>query len=78
MVTDQDHVKCANDLRGMVAAYYDVEDLVSVGAYKPGSQPRSDRALDRWDQVNAFLRQDKSEATDAKDTLTVLKRLTDG
>ena len=78
MVTDQDHVRSANDLRGMVAAYYDVEDLVSVGAYKPGSQPRSDRALDRWDQINAFLRQDKSEATDVQDTLTVLKRLTDG
>jgi len=77
MVTDQDHVKQANDLRGMVAAYYDVEDLVSVGAYKPGSQPRSDRAIDRWDQINAFLRQDKSDATDITDTMTVLTRLAD-
>jgi flagellar biosynthesis/type III secretory pathway ATPase len=77
MVTGQDHVQEANRLRELVAAYYDVEDLVSVGAYKPGSQPRSDRAIDRWDAINAFLRQDRAEATPVEETKLALKRLTD-
>lgn len=64
MVTDQSHVADANALRHLVAAYADVEDLVSVGAYKPGSQPVSDKAIQRWPQINSFLRQDKDEASD--------------
>jgi flagellum-specific ATP synthase len=76
MVTTQEHVNSANELREMVSAYYDVEDLVSVGAYKPGSQPKSDRAIDRWDAVNAFLRQDKNECTTSTDTRAVLEKLT--
>jgi flagellum-specific ATP synthase len=78
MVTTDAHVKSANDLREMVSAYYDVEDLVSVGAYKPGTQPKSDRAIDRWDAINAFLRQDKGEATHASDTRQALEKLTNG
>lgn len=77
MVTDQGHVQSANNLRELVAAYYDVEDLVSVGAYKPGSQLKSDRAIDRWDAINAFLRQDKSESTPYDDSMLALRRLTD-
>jgi flagellum-specific ATP synthase len=77
MVTDERHVQRANQLRELVAAYYDVEDLVSVGAYKPGSQPRSDRAIDKWDAVNAFLRQDRADATPATEARQVLERLTD-
>ncbi len=76
MVTDQAHVKAANDLRELVAAYYDVEDLVSVGAYKPGSQPKSDRAIDRWDAINAFLRQDRAESTPSTQTRLALEKLT--
>ena len=77
MVTDESHVKRANALREMVSAYYDVEDLVSVGAYKPGSQPKSDRAIDRWEAINAFLRQDKAEKTGFDDTQVAMERLTD-
>jgi len=77
MVTDQQHVLSAHGLRELVAAYYDVEDLVSVGAYKPGSQPRSDKAIDRWDAINAFLRQDRAEASQIDDTMLALRRLTD-
>lgn len=77
MVTDASHVQAANQLREMVAAYRDVEDLVSVGAYKPGSQPVSDRAIDRWDHINAFLRQDRAASFDYEDSLQVLRSLTD-
>jgi FliI/YscN family ATPase len=77
MVTDQQHVQGASAVRELVGAYYDVEDLVSVGAYKPGSQPKSDRAIDRWDAINAFLRQDKAESTPYEDAKLALRRLAD-
>jgi flagellum-specific ATP synthase len=78
MVTSPEHVKMANEVREMMACYHDIEDLVSVGAYKRGTQPKSDRALDKWPQVEAMLRQDKTEFSDYDTTLTKLKELTDG
>ncbi|MCH8977773.1 MAG: flagellar protein export ATPase FliI [Armatimonadetes bacterium] len=76
-VTTQEHIERANRFREMVAAYYDVEDLVSVGAYKPGSQPKSDMAIERWDAINAFLRQGRDEATPLADSVQQLEKLTD-
>jgi flagellum-specific ATP synthase len=66
----------ANALREMIAAYYDVEDLVSLGAYKEGSRPASDRAIARWDAINAFLRQDKADRSPPQETLRRLEELT--
>jgi flagellum-specific ATP synthase len=51
----------ANEFRELMAAYNDIEDLVSIGAYKRGSKQISDRAIDSQEAINLFLRQDKSE-----------------
>jgi len=72
MVTTDDHVKQANALRELMAAYYDVEDLVSVGAYKPGTKPVADEAIDKWDRINTLLRQNKTDATSMQDTIDAL------
>jgi flagellum-specific ATP synthase len=78
MVTSKEHVKAASDLRELIASYYEVEDLVSVGAYKSGSQPMSDKAIQKWPSINRFLRQDKAEGTPFEETQTALKGLVDG
>ncbi len=67
VVTDK-QVELARDLRELISAYSDIEDMVSIGAYKPGAKPIADRALAKWDQINGFLRQLKSEATDFNST----------
>lgn len=78
MVTDTDHVRQANALREMIAAYRDIEDLVSVGAYKPGSQPESDRAIAAWPKINEFLRQDKADGSDQETTRRILEEIVNG
>lgn len=77
MVTPPSHVEAAADLREMIAAYMDVEDLISVGAYKKGSQPASDRAIDKWPEINAFLRQNKAEPNEFNLTVNRLKEIVD-
>lgn len=62
-VTERSQVEAAGRVREWVAAYDDVEDLVSIGAYKPGTKPVADAALGKWDAINDFLRQDKAEGT---------------
>lgn len=62
MVAGQPHVQAANALRELIGAYAEVEDLISIGAYKPGSKPTADQAIARWPAINRFLRQGKAEA----------------
>ncbi len=57
----------ANEFRELMAAYNDIEDLVSIGAYKRGSKQISDRAIDSQEAINLFLRQDKAEFSSLED-----------
>jgi flagellum-specific ATP synthase len=47
----------AYELRDLMATYKKAEDLINIGAYKRGSNPRIDIAMDRVDAINSFLRQ---------------------
>lgn len=75
MVTDENHVQSANRMRELISAYEDVADLVSIGAYKPGTQPIADKAIDRWPQINGLLRQSKTEPANYKECIDVLRRI---
>ncbi len=55
------HQSAANELRHALATYHAFEDLVSVGAYVPGTNPALDRALAVVPKIEAFLRQTPSE-----------------
>ncbi len=67
MVVPSDQVRQSNEIRELIAAYHDVEDLVSIGAYKEGSRPLTDRAIRLQDRIHGLLRQAKDEG-DAFDT----------
>lgn len=73
MVTDGSQQAMARDIRELMAAYSDVEDLVSIGAYKPGTKPMADRALEKWDAINGFLRQAKDQATGFGQTVQMMR-----
>src|SRR5918997_879402 len=64
-VADARHVESARRLREVLATYEAQKDLILIGAYKKGSDPRTDYALSKLDAVNAFLRQDTRERTPA-------------
>ena len=73
MVVDEDHVQRAREVRELLAAYDDIEDLVSIGAYKTGAKPIADRALALHDKLNIFLRQNKNEGTPYETTQQALE-----
>jgi flagellum-specific ATP synthase len=56
----------------------DSEDLVSVGAYARGANPRLDLALDRRETLNAFLCQRPDTPCRYADALASLTKLTEG
>jgi flagellum-specific ATP synthase len=54
--------------RQCLAAYSDMEELIRIGAYRPGSDPQVDRAIALMPALEGFLGQDKDEATSLDDT----------
>jgi flagellum-specific ATP synthase len=54
-VTTQEHRRKSGQVREWLATLRDSDDLVSVGAYVRGSNPRIDTALEKRDAVAAFL-----------------------
>jgi FliI/YscN family ATPase len=74
-VTEPAHRQKAGQVREWMAAIRDSEDLVSVGAYVAGSNPRVDEARARRDAIDAFLCQSSDTLcgfTDAVDSLASL------
>ncbi|MBN2583401.1 MAG: FliI/YscN family ATPase [Planctomycetes bacterium] len=56
------HLESARTVVRLLAAYNEVEDLVNIGAYSPGSNPEVDLAVASRQDVLAFLRQGINEA----------------
>lgn len=62
-VTTEEHRHAAHRLVDMMATYREAEDLINIGAYVKGSNPRIDEALRNWDRIRSFLRQKADEST---------------
>lgn len=56
------HRELASKLRDILSVYEKNEDLLSIGAYKAGTNPRLDYAISKIDQINAFLMQGINES----------------
>jgi len=71
-VTDDAHRSAAQKLREHLAIYEAKRDLVSLGAYKAGSDAKLDAALARIAGIEAFLKQGKREHSSFEDTVRQL------
>lgn len=60
-VMEPRHVQSTLSLRDLMQAYQEVELLVQIGEYQEGTDPRADRALEKRDAIEEFLRQDMAE-----------------
>jgi flagellum-specific ATP synthase len=62
----------------LASAYTRNRDLINIGAYKAGADPRIDAALACWPRMEALLRQDINEAADFDASRTALETLFPG
>jgi FliI/YscN family ATPase len=77
-VTDQNHRARVGKIREWLSTVRDSEDLVSVGAYVKGANPRLDIALDRRDAVASFLCQPADTTCRYADAVAALQQVTHG
>ncbi|WP_246845730.1 MULTISPECIES: FliI/YscN family ATPase [unclassified Bdellovibrio] len=74
-VASSEHVRLAQKLKEVLAVYKDAEDLINIGAYKPGSNPKIDKAVKVIDQVNDFLKQRVEDPTNFNNTVRMLQQI---
>jgi flagellum-specific ATP synthase len=60
-IVPESQLELARRLRQITAAYEHNRDLITMGAYQRGSDPRVDTAIARWPQVEAYMRQGMQE-----------------
>ncbi len=74
-VCDEEKVALAGQVRELYSVYREAEDLINIGAYVKGSNPKIDRALEKMPELDAFFRQEIYELADHETALQELKRI---
>jgi len=69
-VAAADMQAAAGSIKSLLATYREAEDLVNIGAYKEGANPKIDAALRKIDRINAFLQQ----AVDEKNEFATIRQ----
>jgi len=75
-ITTESQQKSAGMIKSTLATYQKAEDLINIGAYVQGSNPKIDRAIEMIDDINAYLCQRIEEKISYDDGLQSLVELT--
>ena len=75
MIADKEHKAAAGKLKTVLATYNEAEDLINIGAYKNGSNPKIDYAISKIDEVNEFLCQATDEKFTFEESIKMLREL---
>lgn len=76
-IVDGSHRKAAEEVRSILASYRDAKDLIDIGAYVAGSNPRTDYAISKIDSVLEFLRQGIADQISVDEAVSLLKSIMD-
>jgi flagellum-specific ATP synthase len=67
-IVSKEHLEKAARLKSILATYREAKDLIEVGAYRMGSNPKIDYAIKMIDRCNQFLRQGIEESYSFEET----------
>jgi flagellum-specific ATP synthase len=74
-VTDRAHQRLAAKFRETLATYRQSEDLINIGAYKPGSNPRIDYAIAKMEEITAYQKQEIDDGWGVEPSIEMLQRI---
>lgn len=56
-VCSEDEINLISEARDLLSVYHQNEDMINVGAYVKNSNPKIDRAIEKFSDIQTFLRQ---------------------
>ena len=68
----KEHQEASGFMRNMIATYNNAEDLIAIGAYKKGSDPRIDKSVLLKPVIDSFLQQGIFETSGFEETQKLL------
>ncbi|MDP4087907.1 MAG: flagellar protein export ATPase FliI [Bacillota bacterium] len=74
-IAENEHKMTVSFMRDLLATYKDSEDLINIGAYVRGTNPKVDKAIEYNDEINGFLRQGINEHTSFNNSISHLKEM---
>ncbi|WP_313162700.1 flagellar protein export ATPase FliI [Sedimentibacter sp.] len=74
-IATEEHNAQAKKLREILSVYYSNYDLISIGAYKKGTNLKLDEAISKIDQVNSFLIQGVDEKYSFNEILSLMEEV---
>jgi flagellum-specific ATP synthase len=77
-VVPAEDVELAGKVREIVSTYRDAEDLINIGAYAKGSNPKIDNAILKIDRINQLFKQGIGEMADYQTAREQLRQLISG
>ncbi|HEY6641008.1 flagellar protein export ATPase FliI [Povalibacter sp.] len=74
-IVSPEHTAMARRLRQSLSSYQQNRDLIAIGAYQKGSDPRIDAAIAQWPAIQQFLQQDMKEKVAYADSIAALAQV---
>lgn len=77
-IASPEHKEAAAKMRKILAMYRENKDLIDVGMYQPGSNPKLDTAIEMMPKINGFLQQRTSDSVNMQNTIDTLVSMMSG
>jgi len=74
-VVGREQMKDAMDIKEILATYMEAEDLINIGAYSSGSNPKIDRSISLIERIKGFLKQDMFESTSLGESKNMIRSI---
>lgn len=74
-VVDRTHLDASIQIREMLSTYSEAQDLINIGAYKDGSNPKVDRAKGLIEEIRTFLKQDVNCPSNIEESISMIKNI---
>ena len=74
-IASLEHRECASRLKQILATYKKAEDLINIGAYVAGSNPKIDYAIQMIEKVSEYLKQGIQENEGLDESITKLEEM---
>lgn len=72
-IADPHQIELAGKIRNLLSLYNSNYDLISIGAYKKGTNPALDEAISKIDKINNFLTQEIKESFDLEEVMPLME-----
>ena len=74
-IAAKEHKQAAGKLKNVMATYHEAEDLINIGAYKKGSNPDIDYAIEKIGAVNDYVIQQTDEKFEFEEEVNMLEQI---